>query len=180
MPTTDDFDHIASQTSGGPDSCASQNLKPWCYNPRKDGNYFGFNSSSSGSAADDIRIFCLITLAIILVDHFCRSDDVKQQELNRWILKRLGISPSKPLFPHAGTVLRYGTAVFHFIFFWMYIYCFYIFGEDLDWFSANKVYDPKWSFGQIVAILVWMPTLFDYAWDQIRKSSVLPYHHDQS
>ena len=170
MPTSDDFDKIASLAAQGgpPQSCQSRNLIPWCYNPRRNGNYFGFNSSSSGSGADDILIFCLVTLVIIVVDHFCRSDDLNQRNLNRRILTKLGIATSKPLFPHAGTVLRFGTAIFHFIFFWLYIYCFLIFGEDLDWFNEANIYDPSWGFGQVVAILVWAPTLCDYLWNQIR------------
>ena len=169
MPAPEDFNQIVTLTySGGPPSCASQNLIPWCYNPRKDGNYFGFDASSSGSGADDILIFCLVTLFLIVVDHFCRSDDPRQRKLNRRILTRLNISPSKPLFPHAGAVLHFGTMIFHFVFFWLYIYCFYIFGDDLEWFNENNIYDPSWGFGQLVAILVWAPSLCDYLWDQIR------------
>lgn len=166
MPTTEDFAKITIAASqGGPSSCASQNLAPWCFNPRKDGNYFGFGSNSSGDGANAILVFCLITLAIIIVDHFCRSDDRNQQKLNHRISTKLGITTSQPLFPHAGKILRFGTAAFHFIFFWLYIYCFYTFGEDLDWFSSKKIYDPSWGFGQIVAILVWAPTLCDYLFD---------------
>ena len=174
-PITEDFDFIAEQVSKGSltSSCGMQNLIPLCYSPRNDGS-FGFNASSSGSSANDILVFCLVTLAIILIDHVCRSDDPKQQTLNRRILKKVGVDPSKALFPHAGTVLRYGTPTFHFVFFWLYVYCFYLFGEDLNWFAANNVYDPGWGFGQIVAVAVWLPTLFDYAWDQIRTSSVFP------
>lgn len=169
MPTQEDFDQImAAASQGGPSSCASQNLAPSCFNPQKDGNYFGFGSSSNGDGANAILVFCLITLAVIVADHFCRSDDPNQQNINRWILESLGIATSKPLFPHASTILHFGTAAFHFIFFWLYIYCFYIFGGDLDWFSSNNIYDPSWGFGQIVAILVWAPTLCDYLWDQIR------------
>lgn len=175
-PTVEDFDQIKSLTiEDGPRSCGNQNLVPWCYNPRRDGNYFGFNASSSGSGANDILVLCLITLAIIVVDHFCRSDDPNQQKINRWILKKLGIATSKPLFPHAGTVLHYGTTAFHFIFFWLYVYCFYTFGEDLEWFRSNNVYNPSWSFGQIVAILAWAPTMLDYLWDQTRMSYPLPF-----
>lgn len=169
MPTPEDFGQISSLASqGGPASCASQNLVPWCYNPRKDDNHFGFNTSSSGSGADDVLILCLITLTAIVVDHFCRSDDPSQRRINRWLLTKLGIAASEPLFPHAGLVLRIGTAAFHFVFFWLYIYCFYIFAEDLNWFSSNDIYDPSWGFGQIVAILVWAPSLCDYLWDQLR------------
>ena len=172
-PIQEDFNSIMSALSEKPvDSCGSRNMIPLCYYPRSDGS-FGFNASSNGSSADDILGFCLVTLAIILIDHFCRSDDPKQQDLNRWILKKLGVDPTKALFPHAGAVLRYGTPAFHFVFFWFYIYCFYLFGEDLNWFAANNVYDPAWSFGQIVAVAVWLPTLFDYAWDQIRTSSLI-------
>ena len=174
MPTSEDYEDITSLASqGGPSSCASQNLLPWCYNPRRNGNYFGFNASSSGSGANDILVFCLVILAIIIVDHFCRSDDPDQRNLNRRILTKLGIPTSKPLFPHARTVLRVGTNAFYFVFFWLYIYCFYIYGVDLEWFRANKIYDPAWGFGQIVAILVWAPTLCDYLWDQIRTLSGL-------
>ena len=169
MPTANDFSQItAAASQGGPASCASQNLVPWCYNPRKDSNYFGFNSTSSGDGANDILVFCLVTLAIIVTDHLCRSDDPDQKILNHRFLTKLGISPSQPLFPHADTILRVATPVFHFVFFWLYVYCFYIFADDLDWFKAYDIYDPSWGFGQIVAILVWAPTLCDYLWDQIR------------
>ena len=175
-PTPEDFSQIEDQAAlPGPISCGNQNLVPWCYYPRQDGNYFGFNSSSSGSGANNILVICLITLVVIVVDHFCRSDDRYQRNIDRRILQKLGIAVSEPLFPHAGKVLRLGTMVFHFIFFWLYIYCFYIFGVDLDWFRANKLYDPSWTFGQIVAIFVWAPTLCDYLWDQIRMSWPLPF-----
>lgn len=171
VASIEDFDHINSVPSGnGPPSCAHQDLTPWCYDPRSHGNYFGFDASSSGSGANNILIFCLITLAIIILDHFCRSDDRNQQKINHWILQKLGITTSKPLFPRAGEILHYGTIAFHFIFFGLYIYCFYIFGEDLQWFNSNNVFDPSWSFGQIVAILVWAPTVVDYLWDQTRES----------
>ena len=171
-PITADFDYIADQVSQGTlDSCGKQNLIPLCYFARKDDN-FGFNANSSGSSANVILAFCLVTLAIILIDHFCRSDDSKQQKLNRSILNKLGVDPSKALFPRAGTVLRYGTPAFHFVFFWLYMYCFVLFALDLNWFRENNVYDPGWGFGQIVAVAVWLPTLFDYAWDQFRTSSI--------
>ena len=164
-----EFDNINSATlEGGPRSCAYRNLKPFCYNPLRNGNYFGFNASSSGSGANDILVFCYITLAIIVVDHFCRSDDPKQRNINHWVSSKLGFSISKPLFSHAGAILHYGTIAFHFIFFWLYIYCFYTFGKDLEWFGSNHVNNPTWSFGQIVAILVWAPTLVDYMWEQFR------------
>ncbi len=175
-PTPEDFSQIEDAAAQpGPSSCGYHNLVPWCYNARQKGNYFGFNSSSSGSGANDILVVCLITLVVIVIDHFCRSDDQRQRNLNGWILKKLRIAPSRPLFPHAGTVLRLGTVAFHFIFFWLYIYCFYVFGVDLDWFRTSKLYDPTWTFGQIVAILVWAPTLCDYLWDQIRMSWPLPF-----
>ena len=162
-PTTADFGSITDQVSqGSKDSCGKRNLIPLCYYPRK-GDNFGFNASSSGSSANVILAFCLVTLAIILIDHFCRSDDSTQQKLNRWILQKLGVDPTKALFPHAGTVLRYGTPAFHFVFFWLYIYCFVLFSLDLNWFRENDVYDPGWGFGQIVAVVVWLPMLIDYA-----------------
>lgn len=171
-PTVEDFDSITSTTTqGGPLSCGLQNLAPLCFSVRNDDNHIGFNANSSGSSANDILALCLVTLVLIVLDHFCRSDDPKQRKINRHILTKLGIAPSKPLFAHAGTVLRVGTAAFHFVFFWLYVYCFYIFGLDLDWFASYNIYDPSWGFGQIVAIAVWLPTLFDYLWDQIRMCS---------
>ena len=176
IPTQDDFAQITLAASqGGPASCASQNLVAWCYNPQRDNNYFGFNSSSSGDGANDILVVCLVTLVIILADHFCRSDDRNQRKINRWLARSFGIAASEPLFPHAGTVLRFGTAAFHVVFFWLYIYCFYLFGGDLKWFSYYNIYDPSWSFGQIVAILVWAPTLCDYLWDQMRMCWTLSF-----
>ena len=170
-PTSEDFDKIANLTyTGGPQSCSSQNLIPWCYSPRRGGGYFGFDASSNGSGANAILTFCLVTLAIIIVDHFCRSDDHRQRSLNHYILTKLRISTSKSLFPRARTFLRLGTTTFHFVFFWLYIYCFYIFGSDLDYFKSASIYNPSWGFGQVVAILVWAPTLCDYFWNQIRTS----------
>ena len=174
--TPEDFSQIkAAAALPGPKSCGHQNLVPWCLYARQSGNYFGFNSSSSGNGANDILVICLITLVVIVVDHFCQSNDRRQRKINRWILRKLGIAASERLFPHAGTVLRLGTVAFHFIFFWLHIYCIYIFGVDLDWFRASKIYNPSWTFGQIVAILVWAPTLCDYLWDQIRMSWPLSY-----
>ncbi|KAM0805755.1 hypothetical protein BDR22DRAFT_303494 [Usnea florida] len=169
MPSSADLEPIVSSTSsGGPSSCHSQNLVLWCYSPRNAGDYFGFNATSSGTGGNNILVFCFVTLLIITVDHFCRSDDKNQRKLNLWILRKLHISTTKPIFPHARTVLRIGTPTFHFVFFWVYIYCFYIFGSDLEWFNEAKIYEPGWTFGQVVAILVWAPTLCDYLWNQIR------------
>ena len=166
VPTTKDLHQIQDAANqNGQSSCGNQNLVAWCYKRRQYGHYFGFNSSSTGNGANDILVFCLMTLIIVIVDHFCRSDDPHQQKLNRRILKKLGIAPSEPLFPHANTVLRFGTMTFHFIFFWLHIYGFYVYGVDLEWFSTGKFYDPQWNFGQIVAILVWVPTLSDYLWE---------------
>lgn len=175
-PTPEDFSEIEDAAAlPGPSSCGYHNLVPWCLYRRQNDNYFGFNASSSGSGANGILVICLITLGIIVVDHFCRSDDQYQRSINRWILQKLGIAASEPLFPYAGKVLRLGTVAFHFIFFWLYIYCFYVFGVDLEWFRASKLYDPTWTFGQIVAIFVWAPTLCDYLWDQIGMSWPLPF-----
>ena len=56
-PTPEDFSQIKDAAALlRPSSCRYQNLVPWCYYPRQNGNYFGFNSSSSGSGANDIQV----------------------------------------------------------------------------------------------------------------------------
>ncbi len=165
-----DLNHIMETAStGGPATCASKSLIAWCYDPQS-GSDFGFNSPNSEVGANTILVFCLVTSVILIVDHFCRSTDKTQRRLNDWILKKLHIASKKKLFGHAKEVLDFVTAVFHLTFFCIYIYCFYIFASHLQWFQQYNTYESTWGFGQIVAILVWAPTLCDYFWDQARMS----------
>ena len=46
-----------------------------------------------------------------------------------------------------------------------HLYCLAVFADDLNWFRVNKIYDPAWTFGQIVAILIWAPLVVQYFWD---------------
>lgn len=151
-----DLNHIIETAStGGPATCASKSLIAWCYDPQS-GSDFGFEVG-----ANAICVFCLVTSVILIVDHFCRSTDNTQRRINDWILKKLHIASKKELFGHAKEVLGFGTAVFHLTFFRIYIYCIYIFASHLQWFQQYNTYDGTWGFGQIVAILVWVPTLCD-------------------
>lgn len=166
-PSSSDLDHIIDIASkGGPATCASKNLAALCYD---NGHLGSVSSLDSNDGENATFIFCLVTTVILIVDHFCRSTDPTQQRLNNWILKKLHIASKKPPFPYAKGVLGFGTAVFHPIFFCIYVYCFCVFASNLSSFQQIGIYDSTWGFGQIVAILVWAPTLCDYVWDQARK-----------
>jgi len=155
------LNHIMETAStGGPATCASKSLIAWCYDPQS-GFDFGINSPNSEVGANAILVFCLVTSVILIVNHFCRSTDKTQRRINDWILKKLHIASKKGVFGHAKEVLGFGTAVFRLTFFCIYIYCFLIFASRLQWFQQYNTYDSTWGFGQIVAILVWAPTLCD-------------------
>ncbi|CAD6591488.1 MAG: hypothetical protein ASARMPRED_005411 [Alectoria sarmentosa] len=48
------------------------------------------------------------------------------------------------------------------VFFSLYIHWFNIFIQDLAWFAYNGVDSSSWSFGQVVAIMVWAEPLSEY------------------
>lgn len=61
-------------------------------------------------------------------------------------------------------------AAIHATVFFVYIYWFAIFLRDLRWFGQIGGYSDSWSFGQIVAITVWVGPLCEYLHLEIRKS----------
>lgn len=63
------------------------------------------------------------------------------------------------------------AAVFslYLIFISLYINWFSVFFQDLAWFASNGVSSSSWSFGQIVAIMVWAEPLCEYFHLEIRK-----------
>ena len=56
------------------------------------------------------------------------------------------------------------------IFFSLYIYWFNVFIQDLAWFAYNGVDGSSWSFGQVVAIMVWVEPLCEYFHLELRES----------
>ncbi|KAL6720051.1 hypothetical protein ACLMJK_001972 [Lecanora helva] len=50
----------------------------------------------------------------------------------------------------------------------LYITCFVYFCRDLAVFASNGSYSKTWNFGQVVAITVWAPPLFEYIHLELR------------
>lgn len=63
-------------------------------------------------------------------------------------------------------------ASLYIIFSALYFYWFSIFSKLLGWFAENSYYSTAWNFGQIVAITVWAPPLFEYIHLEIRESTL--------
>lgn len=68
--------------------------------------------------------------------------------------------------PHA-----LSTALFsmYLLFFSLYIYWFSVFIQDLAWFAYNGIDGSSWSFGQVVAIMVWVEPLCEYFHLELRE-----------
>ena len=50
-----------------------------------------------------------------------------------------------------------------------YSCCFYLYLRVLRIFATQHVYSDKWSFGQVIALLVWVPPTCEYLNNEIRK-----------
>ena len=54
----------------------------------------------------------------------------------------------------------------------LYIYWFTMFSQNLAYFAIEGTYSKTWNFGQVVAITVWAPPLFEYVHLELRKSPI--------
>ena len=54
------------------------------------------------------------------------------------------------------------------LFFIIYTWYFSLFLGDLHFFSATKVYNTSWNFGQVVALSVWLPPICEYIYLELR------------
>ena len=172
-PSHDDLAYLQSQSvQGGPDSCGGNKPIIWCYNPIGV-NYYGFRATNSGDGADDILIVCLVTLALLIIEHFWHSPDGTNRKIRDHFFRYCLRGSKADRFRRLTTVTRwlwkYVVPALFAIFLVGFLYCFAVFADDLNWFRLNEIYDPAWGFGQIVAILVWAPPLCEYLWESFRK-----------
>ena len=172
-PSQDDLAFLQSQAvQGGPDTCGGHNPITWCYNPIGV-NYYGFRATNSGDGADDILKVCLVTLALLIIEHFWHSPDGTNRKIRDYLFRSYLRGSKAGRFRRLTTVARwlwkYVVPALFALFLVGFLYCFAVFAEDLNWFRLNEIYDPAWGFGQIVAILVWAPPLCEYLWESFRK-----------
>lgn len=67
------------------------------------------------------------------------------------------------------TVTSIAVFLMYLIFFSLYIYWFKGFIQDLAWFAYNGIDGSSWSFGQVVAIMVWVEPLCEYFHLELRE-----------
>lgn len=66
-------------------------------------------------------------------------------------------------------ILRILLHIIHIIFFCTYIAYMVSFLSDLYWFASNGISNPNgWSFGQVVALSVWLPPISEYIYLELR------------
>ena len=184
-PSPKDIASLAdTAVQGGPPSCGGNNPIAWCYNRIGVSNSGtnSFRTTNSGDGADDILIFCLITLGLLLIEHFWNSTDPTNRKVRNAVFgsclpgqrndKGPRTEKSSRVVKWLPWLWRWFVPAVFTIFVIIYLYCFSVFVDDLNWFRDNKIYDPEWGFGQIVAILVWAPPLFEYFWESFRGSFV--------
>lgn len=174
-PSPEDLTHLRDQSvQGGPTSCGGNNPVAWCYN-RIGVNNYGFRATNSGDGADDILAVCLVTLALLLIEHFWNSPDPTNRKIRDSIFGSCLQGSKAGRYSRWNSVTRwlwkYIVPVLFIIFVLLFFYCFACFIDDLNWFRENQIYDSSWGFGQIVAILVWAPPLCEYVWESFRKCS---------
>ena len=67
-------DILDTSLQGGPSSCGNNNPVAWCYN-WMGVNSYGFRQTNDGSGGNDILAFSLVTLVLLVIDHFWNSKD---------------------------------------------------------------------------------------------------------
>ena len=145
---------LLAQTGGGPSSCGGHNLTVFCLQPRPNDATLEINEGGTNV----IMIPCLVVLGSIIVGKLAK---VSAQYLkgsktatNRGKGNNFLESPVRTIF--CLTFLVYYLPVFGAFF------------RDLFWFTS-LVDRTRWSFGQIIAITVWAPPLFEYFHLELRK-----------
>ena len=172
-PSPDDLTALQTKSvQNGPSVCGDNNPIAWCFKPMGVNNY-GFKAQNSGDGANDILSFCLVTLALLIIEHFWNSSDKTNREVRDLIFKscvrRTEVNEESRTTKIVRWLWKYVVPVLFSLFLLIHIYCFVVFAEDLNWFNDNNIYDDAWGFGQIVAILVWAPPIFEYFWQMFRK-----------
>ena len=181
-PSQEDLAHLRDVSkTGGPQSCGGHNPIAWCYNRISIGSYV-FGDTNEDDGAYDMLILCLIVLVILTLEHFFFSADATNRSTRNTLLKPFfcwnnrhrrdipaGGKRSTPTSRVLAVMKRFLNPLLFTVIILLYLYSLAYYANDLNWFRYKKIYDPKWGFGQVVAILVWVPPIFGFWWDSFRK-----------
>ena len=172
-PSSEDLTYLQTQSSqGGPTSCGGVNPIAWCYNPFGVKGY-RFGAMNSDDGADVILGICLVTLALLVAEHFWNSPDGTNRTARNFIfgpwLRWSNADRHRRWSTATRWLWRWVVPALFTLFALAYVLCFAVFASDLNNFRLKKIYDPSWGFGQIVAVLVWAPPLIEYFWETFRK-----------
>ena len=181
-PSQEDLAHLGDMSkTGGLHSCGGHNPIAWCYN-RIGIDDYPFGDTNDGDGAYGMLIFCLIVLVILTLEHFFYSEDKTNQCIRNKLLKpffcwnnrhrRDTPADGKRSTPTSRVLVvmkRFLIPLLFTVIIILYVYSLAYYAGDLEWFRINEIYDPKWGFGQVVAILVWVPPIFEFWWDSFRK-----------
>ena len=178
-PNPDDLSYLRQQsTQGGPSSCGNNNLLAWCYS-RIGVESYNFRATNGADGADNILKFSLVVLGLLIIEHFWQSSDRTNRKIRDYLFRSCISRSDSSRFPGSNRIFRWlsrlTVPIIIVVFVAMYLYFFAVFAVDLDWFRENKIYDPEWSFGQIVALMVWAPPIFEYFWESFRKCCVAAF-----
>ena len=172
-PSSKDLSFIQTQSlQGGPESCGGFNPIAWCYNGFR-ANGYGLGATNSDDGADVILGICLVTLALLTIEHFWKSPDGTNRTNGNFIfrpwLRWSNADRNRRWSTITRRLRKYVVPVLFTVFALVYLLCFAVFASDLNSFRVNKIYDRTWGFGQIVAVLVWAPPLMEYLRETFRK-----------
>ena len=145
--TSADQAGLLAENTGGPRNCGGHNLTVYCLQPPPNDNIFNTNQQGTNF----IVITCLIVLGGIILEQLLKIWARELKESKTATSRGDGKTHwERPL-----------KSIVYVTCFSFYVYAFLTFFQDLLWFQ-NLVDRTAWSFGQIVAINVWAPPLFEY------------------
>ena len=160
-PSTAALNDLASSYhTGGPDSCGKVQPAAFCYQPS--GSIYDERSylhiTDIGAIAFKMLGFCLVVLLLLAASKSRITTWQITHYLTHLITQKL-----------AYVVRRTVVVAIYLTFSGLYLYWFSIFCLYLAKFAASGAYSKTWNFGQIVAITVWAPPLFEYIHLELRK-----------
>ena len=172
-PSPEDLTYLQRKSViGGPTSCGGNNPVAWCYS-RIGVNQYGFRTTNEGDGANDILTFSLVMIVLLMLEHFWNSTDHTNRKIRNFVfgscIRRSIHDPSRRPEKILRWIWKFVVPLLVGIFVLIYLYCFAVFADDLNWFRVNEIYDSSWGFGQIVAILVWALPVIEYFWAMFRK-----------
>ena len=164
-------------------ACGSSNPIKFCYSGVYRGLAVATWSTSNGLGGLSMLLFSCIIYALLVID-MCLHSYVP------WAT-RLGVlgSPKREstvfsnsdakkqdwrsfgnfLKQDSRQILRLASLVIYLCALAGYIYFYYYYMNLLSQFRSTVI--PSWSFGQIVAVTIWLPVIFEFGYLMIRKSN---------